>query len=140
MTSNIMRQSGARQFVASVPDERLSDPNWAIVLDAARKQVQKLEDELVALQQLHSSASSNNKPFSRMAVAGKVDQLETAKHVLLEYEREESRREAARQRQLATTVANAGQPREFMMVIIEHHNEGHPSDAPPSYEEATGGR
>lgn len=138
MTSSIMRQPGAGRFVASVPDERLSDPNWAIVFDVARKEVQKLEDELVALQQLHLSASSDNKPFSRMAVAGKADQLETAKRALLEYEREEIRREAARQRQLATTAANAGQPREFMMVIIEHRNEGHPSDAPPSYEEATG--
>lgn len=57
MTSNIMRQPSARQFVASIPDERLSDPNWAIAFDAARKPVQKFEDELAALQQLHSSAS-----------------------------------------------------------------------------------
>lgn len=139
MTSDITGQPGARRFVASVPNECLSDPNWAITFDAARKAVQKLEDELAVFQQLDASASSDDKPYSRMLAAQKADRLQTARSILLEYEREESRREAARQRQLATTAANAAQSQEFMMVIIEHHNDGPPSEAPPSYEEATRG-
>ncbi|KJF65761.1 hypothetical protein RS75_21465 [Rhizobium nepotum 39/7] len=137
MTSSGMRMPGAGQIVPAIPNERRTDLECAINLDVARKQVQKLQDELNALEQCYSSASPDDKPFCKVAALEKAAALTTTNQILLEYEREEARREAARQRQLATASENTGQ---FMMVIIEHHNDGHPAEAPPSYEEATGRR
>lgn len=137
MTSSGMRMPGAGQIVSAIPNERRTDLECAINLDVARKQVQKLQDELNALEQCYSSAPPHDKPFCKVAALEKAAALTTANQILLEYEREEARWEAARQRQLATASENAGQ---FMMVIIEHHNDGRPDGAPPSYEEVTGRR
>lgn len=133
-----MRLLGAGQIAPAIPNECRADLECAINLDVARKQVQKLQDELAALEQCYSSALPKDKPFCKVAALEKAAALTTANQILLEYEREEATREAARQRQLATASERDGQ---FMMVIIEHHhNDGRPDEAPPSYEEVTGGR